>query len=70
MRYKEVFPVWYNDKSMMNILLIKNLTKHFRVTMDTKIENAIYVHINSKRTLNLWKLNLDYIFKSQTAKSR
>ena len=38
--------VYYNPSSMLNILSFKNVRKRFRVTIDTLVENAIYVHMD------------------------
>ena len=40
-----MFKVWYNPESMLNILSFKDVRKHFRVTMDTSVENVIKVHL-------------------------
>ena len=36
-----MFKVWYNPESMLNILSFKDVRKHFRVTMDTSVDNVI-----------------------------
>jgi hypothetical protein len=38
------YPVWYNPKGVANILLLNNVTNHFRITMDTATNKAIIVH--------------------------
>ena len=39
------FQVWYNEKSMLNILAWSDVRKHYRITADTDKENAISVHM-------------------------
>ena len=36
--------VWYNDKSIANILSLADVTKHARVTMDSGVKNSMLVH--------------------------
>jgi hypothetical protein len=36
--------VWYNPKGIANIMSLNNITKHYRVTMDTAKKNAIILH--------------------------
>ena len=43
------FDVWYNNKSLLNILSMKDVRKKFRVTMDTDIEPTINVHLGEKK---------------------
>jgi hypothetical protein len=38
------YPVWYNPKGVANILSLANVTKHYRVTMDSITSAAIVVH--------------------------
>ena len=40
-----MFKVWHNPKSMLNILSFKDVRKHFRVIIDTSVENVIKVHL-------------------------
>jgi hypothetical protein len=40
--------VWYNEDSMTNIIAMKDMTKKFRVTMDSKEELALLVHLPNK----------------------
>ena len=40
-----MFDVWYNHESMLNILSFKDVRKHFRITIDTAVENCINVHL-------------------------
>ena len=37
-------PVWYLANGHANILSLRNVTWHYRVTMDTAVENAIILH--------------------------
>ena len=37
-------PVWYLTSSHVNILSLHDVTRHYRVTMDTAMENAIILH--------------------------
>ena len=41
------FKVWFNLKSRVNILSFKDVRKRFRVTVDTDIENAVYIHLDN-----------------------
>jgi hypothetical protein len=45
------FKVWYNPKSMLNILSFKDVRKRFRVTVDTGVEAAICVHLDDGKVL-------------------
>ena len=38
------FPVWYNANSIANILLMSEVVQDWRLTMDTLVENAIWVY--------------------------
>ena len=40
--------VWYNENSMTNIISLKDMTKKFRVTMDSTKELALLVHMPDK----------------------
>ena len=44
-------PVWYNPKSLANILSLSEVCKHCRVTMDTSMEAAITVHRKKGTTM-------------------
>ena len=37
--------VWFNENSMTNIIALKDMTKKFRVTMDSKEDLAMLVHM-------------------------
>ena len=45
------FRVWYNPRSMLNILSFRDVRKRFRVTVDTSVENAICVHVEGGKVL-------------------
>lgn len=47
----DFFKVWYNPDSLMNILALSDVRKHFRVTMDTNLDSAIHVHMDDGRVL-------------------
>ena len=38
------FTVYYNPKSLMNIIAFSDMRRRFRVTVDTSKENEILVH--------------------------
>jgi hypothetical protein len=40
------YPVWYNPKGVANILSLANVTKYYRVTMDSANNTAMFVHKN------------------------
>ena len=46
------FQVWYNPKSMLNILALADVISKFRVTMDTDIASAFNVHLHDGTILN------------------
>ena len=39
---------WFNKESMTNIIAMKDMTDRFRVTMDSAIEKALFVHMPDK----------------------
>ena len=39
--------VWYNAKSLANILSLFQLSKKFRITVDTAVDQAFYVHMKN-----------------------
>ena len=41
------YPVWYNPKGVANILSLYNVTKHYRVTMDSSKDHTITIHKNN-----------------------
>lgn len=40
--------VWFNEKSITNIISLADMAKQFRVTMDTDAEKALLVHLPDK----------------------
>ena len=40
------FDVWFNSQSMVNILAWCDVSEHYRITTDTSVEDAIFVHIS------------------------
>ena len=38
------FPIWYNADSIANILSMSEVAQEWRLTMDTLVENAIWLH--------------------------
>ena len=39
---------WFNEDSMTNIIALSDMTDKFRVTMDSNIEKALFVHLPDK----------------------
>ena len=39
---------WFNPESMTNIIAMKDMTDRFRVTMDSAVEKALFVHLPDK----------------------
>ena len=37
--------VWYHPQGAANVLSLRNVTKHFRVTLDSQRNNCLYVHV-------------------------
>ena len=37
-------PVWYNPKGIANIMSLDNITKYYRITMDSRIDKAMILH--------------------------
>lgn len=38
-------PMWYHPDGIANIMLLHNITRHYRVTMDSTTDNALVVHL-------------------------
>ena len=38
--------VLYNANSLANLVALSNVCDNYRVTMDSKMDNAIYVHLS------------------------
>ena len=45
------FDVWYNPSSILNILSLSDVSGCFKITMDTSVADAIFVHINSTTSI-------------------
>jgi hypothetical protein len=45
---KHMQNVWFNESSMTNIIALKDMTKRFRVTMDSEKQLALLVHLPDK----------------------
>ena len=45
------FPLWLNEKSRINILVIKDIRKKFRVTADTSKAKEIVVHLSDTKKM-------------------
>ena len=43
----DFFPVWYNKKSMINILSFTEVRKKFRLSANTDIATAMNVHLHN-----------------------
>ena len=39
---------WFNSESMTNIIAMKDITDTYRVTMDSAVEKALFVHMPTK----------------------
>jgi len=50
------FKVYYNSKSLMNILSFKDARKVFRLTADTAEENCIVVHVGESKVLKFYEV--------------
>ena len=48
--------MWLNPESLLNILAMSDVTDHFRVTMDSQIDNALIVHVDDKKCLSFKKI--------------
>ena len=61
------FTVYHNPESLMNILALSDMVKHFRVTMDTSVEVAMLVHINDTQVMRFTEIAAGlYIWKPET----
>ena len=45
-------PVWYNGDLIANILSMSEVAQDRRLTMDTSVENAIWLHCDDGQILN------------------
>ena len=43
--------MWYNPRSLANILSLALVTEQYRVTLDTGVDNAFVVHVSEKHTI-------------------
>jgi len=60
------FPVYYNPKSLMSMILFKDMRKRFRITVDTDEESEILVHISENRVMKFVEISADlYIWKPE-----
>ena len=50
-------PVWYNPKSLANILALCDVAQHLRITMDTSTELAIHVHLPTGHLIRFTQLD-------------
>ena len=46
--------VWYNPKSLANILSLALVTERYRVTMDSEVGNALKIHISNEHVLSFY----------------
>ena len=51
------FPVWYNADSIANILLMSEVAQDRPLTMDTSVENAIWMHCDDGHILEFVECN-------------
>ena len=64
--YWPFFTVYYNPKSLMNIIAFCDTRKRFRITMDTDKEVAILVHIGEDRIMRSVEIGAGlYIWKPE-----
>ena len=47
-RWMKDLKVWYNPKSIANILGYHHLVKYFCIVSDTSVEDALFVKVNSR----------------------
>jgi hypothetical protein len=78
--YSKILPkigqVWFNPESIANIYSLAHVSEHYRVTMDTAMDNAMIVHLEDGGTLRfgkvangLYLLKLDDDFNLNVTKS-
>ena len=61
------FLVWFNPKSMINILAGSDARKRFRITVDTVKENAISVHIREGKVIKFAEVESGlYLLQNQS----
>ena len=54
-KYRNVFEVWYNKDSLVNILSLAEVRKKYRVTMDSSESNTLVVHISENDRMNFYE---------------
>ena len=67
-RYSGLYPgfsrVWYNRKLLMDIMALNDVTKIFRVTMDSGVEAVMNVHVGEGRVLKCMEVTSGlYLFR-------
>lgn len=60
--YMGAYPplVWLHKPGGVNILSLNNVQKYYRCTLDTDIDNAIYIHLKNGKKYDLKPPNGDY----------
>ena len=53
----DFFTVWYNPNSMLHILVLCDVRKRFRVSLDTSVNNAFLVHAKNDKTLRFREID-------------
>ena len=51
------FPVWYHPHGVANILSLRNLTRYYRVTMDSQSSNCLTLHTNDGTRYDFYPSN-------------
>ena len=65
------FTVWFNPRSMINILLFADVRKRFRVTIDTEKESCFLVHTGKSKPLRFNEVGSGlYIFDKKCQATR
>ena len=54
--YHDLFRVWLNPESLMNIIIMTDVIDRFRVTIETTEQNVIKVHIDNRDILKFEKV--------------
>ena len=55
--FSGMFQVWFNPKSLLNILSLSNIRAKFRITIDTAVASCIMVHIGDGKILRFEEVN-------------
>jgi hypothetical protein len=67
--FYKFFEVWYNPNSMLNILSWSEVAEHFRITLDSAIDDCIQVHIADGITLSFTSIDSGiYLMKKSDRK--